>query len=97
MGYLDNTFTKKKREKDDHKIVSYSSRSLSLTDQRYSQTKREFFCKHNRLYLRAKEFTLYKDRKAIVNLLNNVKSKVILQIGCFTLLLQGYNFNFEIF
>ena len=31
MRYLDNTFTKKKIDKEDHKTVSYTSRSLSPT------------------------------------------------------------------
>ena len=50
---------------------------------------------HSRLYLRAREFTLCKKHKAIVNLLSNAKSKVILQIECLTLRLQGYNFNLK--
>ena len=41
MGYLCHTSINK--EKDDPKTVSYSSRSLSPTDQRYYQIKWEFF------------------------------------------------------
>ena len=42
------------------------------------------------------EFTLYNKHKAIVNLLNNPKLKVILQIERMALRLQRFNFNFEI-
>ena len=44
----------------------------------------------------ARELTLHNDHKAIANLLNNPKSKVILQIECMILRLQGHNFNLEI-
>ena len=44
-GYFENTFTEKTKNKneDDHETVSFSSRSLSPTDQLYSETKHEFF------------------------------------------------------
>ena len=45
IGYFENTFTEKTKNKneDDHETVSFSSRSLSPTDQLYSETKHEFF------------------------------------------------------
>ena len=45
IGYFENTFTEKTKNKNenDHETVSFSSRSLSPTDQLYSETKHEFF------------------------------------------------------
>ena len=96
MGYLYKTLTKK-IDKDDHKTIPYSSRSLSSIDQLYSQNKREFFriasaCEHRRIYLLVRVFILYNDHKATLNLLKNPKLKVILQTECMTSHLRRYNF-----
>ena len=94
MGYLDNTF-KKILDKEDHKTVSYSSGSLFTTGEtgifQHSLSlwtqKTILTCK--RIYIIQRPQSYYKP-------LEQPKSKVILQIECMTLRLQGYNFNFEI-
>lgn len=82
---------------NDEKIVAYSSRALTETEKNYSQIEKEclaivYGCEKNRLYLLGREFTIYSDHKAIINILNNPKSVVPLRIERLTLRLQGYNF-----
>ena len=60
-----STIPLQKIGKDDHKTITYSSRLLSPTKQRYIYIPQYY------------------------------KSKVILQMECMTLRLEGYNFNFE--
>ena len=86
--------------KNDHKIISYSSRALSETEQRYSQIEREclsivYACEHNRLYLFGRKFVIFNDHKAIVTTLNNPNSKVPLRIERMTLRLQGFTFDLK--
>ena len=64
---------------------------------RYSQIEREclavtYACERNRLYLHGKQFTIVNDNKALINILNNPKSKPPLRIERMLLRLQGYNF-----
>ena len=78
-------------------MISYASRSLTETEQRYSQIEREclsitYACQRNRLYLFAREFTIFNDNKALVNLLNNPKSKLPLRIERMLLKTQGFYF-----
>ena len=86
--------------KEDHKLISYSSRSLTPTEQRYSQIEREclaivYACEHNKLYLYGTNFNMFSDHKPIVNLLNNPNSIVPLRIERMTLCLQGYTFELQ--
>lgn len=86
--------------KDDHKLISYSSRALTPTEQRYSQIEREclaivYACEHNKLYLFGTTFNMFSDHKPIVNLLNNPNSTVPLRIERMTLCLQGYKFDLQ--
>ena len=86
--------------KQDHKLISYSSRSLTSTEQRYSQIEREclaivYACEHNKLYLYGRDFKILCDHKPIVNLLNNPNSTVPLRIERMTLRLQGYSFDLQ--
>lgn len=84
--------------KKDHKLISYSSRSLTPTEQRYSQIEREclaivYACEHNKLYLYGQTFQIFCDHKPIVNTLNNPNATVPLRIERMTLRLQGFSFN----
>ena len=84
-------------DQTDEKIVAYSSRALTETEKNYSQIEREclaivYWCEKNRLYLLGREFTIYGDHKAVINILNNPKSVVPLRIERLTLRLQRYSF-----
>ena len=81
-------------------MISYTSRALTPTEQRYSQIEREclaivYACEHNKLYLNGHDFKLFSDHKPIVNLLNNPNSRVPLRIKRMTLRLQGYSFDLQ--
>lgn len=67
--------------KQDHKLISYTSRTLPETEQGHSQIEREclailYSSEHNKLYLYGHKFKLLNDHKPIVNLLNNPNSIV---------------------
>ena len=86
--------------KEDHKLISYSSRALNSAEQRYSQIEREclgivYACEHNKLYLYGTQYKMYCDHKPIVTLLNNPNSVVPLRIEKMTLSLQGYTFDLQ--
>ena len=88
------------KNKQDHKLISYTSRAHTPTEQRYSQIEREclaivYACEHNKLYLYGHDFKLFSDHKSIVNLLNNPNSRVPLRIKRMTLRLQGYSFDLQ--
>ena len=68
--------------KDHLQVISYSSRSLNTTEQRYLQLEPQCFsivyaCKRHRVYLFGRS---YSDNKALVNLLSRPSSKVPLRI-----------------
>ena len=48
-------------------------------------------CEKSRLYLLGREFAIYRDHKAIINILNNPRSVLPVRIERLTLILQGYN------
>jgi len=90
----------KSPDKEDPVAISYVSRSLSETEMRYSQIEREclaavFACERNRLFLYGRSFSLINDNKALINILNNAKSKPPPRIERLLLRLQGYNFEAE--
>jgi len=63
----------------------------------YAQIEREclalvYGCERNRLYLLGRQFTAYNDYKALMNILNNPRSTILLRIERLTLRLQGYQF-----
>ena len=67
---------------DDYKVISYSLRALTETEQRYSQLEREclpivYGCEKNRLYLLGRLFDIYNDHKALFHLINNPKGPSI--------------------
>ena len=84
------SLSKKRQVQTDEKIVAYSSRALTETEKNYSQIEREclvivYGCEKNKLCLLGREFTIYSDHKAIINILNNPKSVVPLRIQRLTL------------
>ena len=86
--------------KENNKIISYSSRSLTTAEQNYSQIEREclslvFGCERNRLFLLGRHFDLYNDHKALMHILNNPRANVPLRIERLTLRLQGYDFTLK--
>ena len=82
------------------KVVSYASRSLTETEQRYSQIEREclavvYACERHRLYLLGRNFTIYTDQKALVKIFSNPQSTVPLRIERMTLRISGYDFELK--
>jgi hypothetical protein len=78
-----------------HHIVTYASRSLSETEQRYSQTEREalavvWACEHLHLYIYGKPVTIYTDHKPLVSIYGNPSSKPPARIERWALRLQPY-------
>ena len=60
------------------KIISYASRALTDTEQRYSQTDREFLAvvygaEHFHLYLYGGKFTVVTDHKPLIGIMNSQK------------------------
>ena len=56
-------------------VISYLSRTLNTTEQRYSQLEREYLsivyaCQRHRVYLFGRTFKIYSDNKAVFNLLS---------------------------
>ena len=77
--------------------MSYGSRALSPTEQRYSQTEREalacvFGSEHYHLYLFGKQFTLITDHAPLESTFNNVKTIHNARLERFRLRLNTYNF-----
>ena len=83
------------------KVVSYASRSLTETEQRYSQIEREclavvYACERHRLYLLGRTFTIYTDKKPLVKIFSNPQSTVPLRIERMTLRISGYDFELKV-
>ena len=84
-------------ENDNAHVISYSSRSLTTTEQKYSQIEREcldlvYACKSHHIYVFGKKFRMYCDNKTLLNLLKRPSSKLPLRIERMLLQLQGYEF-----
>jgi hypothetical protein len=78
-------------------IVNISSRSLSVTETRYSHTEKEglacvWGCERNELYLIGHRFTLFTDNRAIELILRNARSKPPARILRWSLRLQHFDF-----
>ncbi|GFO27049.1 transposon ty3-g Gag-Pol polyprotein [Plakobranchus ocellatus] len=78
-------------------IVQIASRSLTETEQRYSQTEREalavtWACEHFHIYLfGAPRFTVYTDRKLLVSLFGSPKIQLPVRIERWVMRTQAYN------
>ena len=71
--------------KEHLQVIWYSSRSLNKTEQRYSQLERVclsivYASQRHRVYLFGRAFKMYSENKALVNLLSQPSSKVLLRI-----------------
>ena len=85
---------------NDAKIITYSSRALTTAEQNYAQIEREclsivYGCERNRSYLIGRQFNVFNDHKALINILNNPKATVPLRIERLTLRLQGFDFKLD--
>ncbi|GFN86959.1 retrovirus-related pol polyprotein from transposon opus [Plakobranchus ocellatus] len=78
-------------------IVQIASRSLTETEQRYSQTEREalavtWACEHFHIYLfGAPRFTVYTDHKPLVSLFGSPKIQLPARIERWVMRTQAYN------
>jgi transposase InsO family protein len=77
------------------RIIAYASRSLTTTEQRYSQTEREalavvWACEHFHLYIYGKPVNVYTDHKPLVAIYGNANSKPPARIERWALRLQPY-------
>ena len=83
--------------KGDLHVINYSSRALTDVESRYSQIEREclgmvYAAEKNHIYLFGRQFTLFNDHKALINILNNKKRQIPLRIERMLLRLQDYDF-----
>ena len=74
------------------RIIAYASRSLTTTEQRYSQTEREALAvsEHFHLYIYGKPVNIYTDHKPLVAIYGNATSKPPARIERWALRLQPY-------
>ena len=80
---------------EERHVITYASRSLTATEQRYSQTEREalavvWACEHLHSYVYRKPITVYMDHKPLVTLYGNPSSKPPARIERWALRLQPY-------
>ena len=80
---------------DEKHVITYASRSLTATEQRYSQTEREglavvWACEHLHLYVYGKPVTIYTDHKPLVSIYDNPNSKPPVRIERWARRLQPY-------
>ena len=80
-----------------YKMIAYASRSLTLSNKRYSQTDKEGLAlvwevEHYRSFLLGAEFDIITDHKALEAIYNNPRSKPPARIERWMLRLQPYNF-----
>ncbi|KAK3731610.1 hypothetical protein QZH41_015863 [Actinostola sp. cb2023] len=79
-------------------VIAYGSRSLTKTEQNYSQTEREALaivwgCEHYHLYCYGKALTVFTDHKPLTSIFNNPLSKPTPRIERWSLRLQPYQPN----
>ena len=80
---------------DERQVVAYASRSLTATEQRYSQTDREalaivWSCEYFHLYVYGKPITVFTDHKPLVRIYSNPTSKTSARLERWSLRLQPY-------
>ena len=88
------------KEHTNANVIAYTSRSLSPTEERYSQIERECLglvhaCERNHIYLFGRQFTVCTDHKALVQLINNPNKALPLRLERMVLKLQKYNFHIK--
>ena len=80
---------------DERQVVAYASRSLTATEQRYSQMEREalaivWSCEYFHLYVYGKPITVFTDHKPLVHIYSNPTSKTSARLERWSLHLQPY-------
>ncbi|XP_071510902.1 uncharacterized protein [Diadema antillarum] len=80
--------------------IALASRSLTPTEQRYSQTEREALAitwavRHFHIYLYGGSFVVTTDHKPLLAMFNNANSKPPIRIERWLLRLQAYNFQVQ--
>ena len=95
---LSAILSQKTPNKDDRKIISYVSRTLSDVERRYSQSEKEALAivwaiERLHIYLYGAKFTLFTDCKPIQMILCNPKSRPPARIERWYLRLQPYDFD----
>lgn len=81
-------------------LIAYASRSLTDTEQRYSQIEREaiaihWACRHFHVYVYGHPFTVSTDHKPLVPLFQGSGSKPPPRIEKWILQLQGYDYRVD--
>ncbi len=84
-----------KSDKGEVRVVEYSSRRLTDTETRYSQTEREalavvWACEHFHIYLYGAQFQVISDHKPLEGIMNNPLSKPTSRLERLCLRLQPY-------
>lgn len=79
----------------DEKIIQFASRSLTPTEQRYSQTEREALAitwasEYFHVYIFGTEYTVYTDHKPLVTLFNNPRAQLSARIERWIMRVQPY-------
>ncbi|KAL5011216.1 hypothetical protein ScPMuIL_011700 [Solemya velum] len=79
----------------DEKIIQFASRSLTPTEQRYSQTEREALAitwasEYFHVYIFGTEYTVYTDHKLLVTLFNNPRAQLSARIERWIMRVQPY-------
>ncbi|XP_048249112.1 uncharacterized protein K02A2.6-like [Haliotis rufescens] len=79
------------------KVIQFASRSLTPTEQRYSQTEREalavtWSCEHFYIYVFGSVFTIFTDHKPLTTLFGNPKAPLPPRIERWVMRIQQYQF-----
>ena len=87
-----------KDENGDSHVIAYGSRSLTKTEQNYSQTECEALavvwgCEHYHLYCYGEPLTVYTDHKPLVSIFSNPMSRPTPRIERWSIRLQPYQPN----
>lgn len=82
-------------ETEESHVITYASRSLTATEERYNQTERKVLaivwaCEHLHLYVDGKPVAVYTDHKPLVSIYGNPNSKPSVRIDRWALRLQPY-------
>ncbi len=85
-----------RRNIDDSHVIAFASKSLSPTEQRYSQLEREalavlWSCQHFHIYIFGQPVTVYTDHKPLVAIFNNSMSHRNTRLERWSLKLVPYN------
>jgi hypothetical protein len=81
-------------------VIAYGSRSLSPTEQRYSQHEREalailYGCQKFQLYLLGSKFTVITDHKPLIPIFSNPKVQPSARVERWMLRLQAFSFDLQ--